>query len=125
MIAIDTIRLTAASFAGGKALKRAGMVASDIDLFEINEAFAAVPLRDVPPVVLSEAMRDVDLFVGVTSIAADIRAHLVDTTDDRIAMAEARAASVPGARPGGRPDYPDTEPGVPAWFDPFRQDDEP
>lgn len=32
---------------------------------------AIVPLRDVPPVVLSEAMRDVDLFVGVTSIAAD------------------------------------------------------
>lgn len=30
-----------------------------------------VPLRDVPPVVLSEAMRDVDLFVAVTSIGAD------------------------------------------------------
>jgi hypothetical protein len=30
-----------------------------------------VPLRDVPDVVFSEAMRDVDLFVGVTSIAAD------------------------------------------------------
>ncbi|MFI6943648.1 DUF4132 domain-containing protein [Streptomyces sp. NPDC050418] len=29
------------------------------------------PLADVPPLVLSEAMRDVDLFVGVTSIAAD------------------------------------------------------
>jgi hypothetical protein len=28
-------------------------------------------LADVPPVVLSELMRDVDLFVGVTSIAAD------------------------------------------------------
>jgi hypothetical protein len=30
-----------------------------------------VPLADVPPVVFSEAMRDVDLFVGVTSIATD------------------------------------------------------
>ncbi|RAY11719.1 hypothetical protein DPM19_29350 [Actinomadura craniellae] len=30
-----------------------------------------VPLAEVPPVVFSEAMRDVDLFVGVTSIAAD------------------------------------------------------
>lgn len=30
-----------------------------------------VPLADVPPLVLSEAMRDVDLFVGVTSIATD------------------------------------------------------
>jgi hypothetical protein len=32
----------------------------------------ALPLRDVPPVVFSEAMRDVDLFVGVSSIAADV-----------------------------------------------------
>ncbi|MGW4555208.1 DUF4132 domain-containing protein [Streptomyces sp. NPDC004365] len=31
----------------------------------------AVPLAEVPPLVFSEAMRDVDLFVGVTSIAAD------------------------------------------------------
>ncbi|WP_433226361.1 DUF4132 domain-containing protein [Actinomadura formosensis] len=31
------------------------------------------PLADVPPVVFSEAMRDVDLFVAVTSIAADPR----------------------------------------------------
>ena len=30
-----------------------------------------VPLRDVPPIVFSEAMRDVDLFVSVTSIGAD------------------------------------------------------
>lgn len=30
-----------------------------------------VPLADVPPLVFSESMRDVDLFVGVTSIAAD------------------------------------------------------
>lgn len=31
----------------------------------------AVPLRDVPPVVLSEVMRDVDLMVGVASIGHD------------------------------------------------------
>lgn len=30
-----------------------------------------IPLADVPRVVFSEAMRDVDLFVGVASIAAD------------------------------------------------------
>jgi hypothetical protein len=30
-----------------------------------------IPLADVPPIVFSEAMRDVDLFVGVASIAAD------------------------------------------------------
>jgi hypothetical protein len=32
---------------------------------------AVVPLADVPLVVFSEAMRDVDLFVGVSSVAAD------------------------------------------------------
>ncbi len=30
-----------------------------------------LPLSDVPPVVFSEVMRDVDLFIGVTSIGAD------------------------------------------------------
>jgi hypothetical protein len=34
-------------------------------------AWREVALAEVPPVVFSEAMRDVDLFVGVTSIAAD------------------------------------------------------
>ncbi|MEL7369353.1 MAG: acetyl-CoA C-acetyltransferase [Myxococcota bacterium] len=40
-----TIMLTGPSFAAEKALKRAGMSASDIDLWELNEAFAAVVLR--------------------------------------------------------------------------------
>jgi acetyl-CoA C-acetyltransferase len=40
-----TIMLTGIGPASKKALKRAGMNASDIDLFEINEAFAAVVLR--------------------------------------------------------------------------------
>lgn len=48
-----TIMLTAPSAASEKALRRAGMAVSDIDLFELNEAFAAVVLRymealDVP-----------------------------------------------------------------------------
>jgi NitT/TauT family transport system ATP-binding protein len=64
----------------------------------------------------------------VSSLAADVRSHLVDTTDDRIAMAEDRTSSVaeapsPGARPSRR--HVDTEPGTPAWFDPFRPEDEP
>ncbi|WP_211291247.1 DUF4132 domain-containing protein [Kineococcus xinjiangensis] len=33
--------------------------------------FGPVPLEDVPPLVLSEVMRDVDLFVGVASIGND------------------------------------------------------
>jgi len=36
-----------------------------------DRARQAVPLERVPPVVFSEAMRDVDLFVGVSSIALD------------------------------------------------------
>lgn len=40
-----TIMLTGPSLAAEKALRRAGMKASDIDLFECNEAFAAVVLR--------------------------------------------------------------------------------
>jgi len=60
----------------------------------------------------------------VSSLAADVRAHLVDTTDDRIAMAEAATAVTAGARPGTRARHADTEPGTPAWFDPFRPEDE-
>jgi acetyl-CoA C-acetyltransferase len=39
------IMLTAPAPASQKALKRAGMTAKDIDLWEINEAFAVVPLQ--------------------------------------------------------------------------------
>ena len=39
------IMLTAPTPASQKALKKAGMSASDIDLWEINEAFAAIPLQ--------------------------------------------------------------------------------
>ncbi len=40
-----TIMLTGPSFAAEKALNRAGMGVGDIDLYELNEAFAAVVLR--------------------------------------------------------------------------------
>ncbi|MFJ8541246.1 DUF4132 domain-containing protein [Streptomyces sp. NPDC093586] len=36
-----------------------------------EDTWRETPLADVPPLVFSEAMRDVDLFVGVTSIATD------------------------------------------------------
>jgi acetyl-CoA C-acetyltransferase len=41
------IMLTAPTPASRKALERAGMETSDIDLWEINEAFAAVPLQTI------------------------------------------------------------------------------
>jgi len=40
-----TIMLTGPADAANKALRRAGMAASDVDLWEINEAFSAVVLR--------------------------------------------------------------------------------
>jgi acetyl-CoA C-acetyltransferase len=40
-----SIMLTGPSYAAEKALKRAGMAVGDIDLVELNEAFAAVVLR--------------------------------------------------------------------------------
>jgi len=40
-----TIMLTGPEFVAAKALKRAGMNVDDIDLYELNEAFAAVVLR--------------------------------------------------------------------------------
>lgn len=39
-----TIMLTGPAPASAKALKQAGMNVSDIDLWEVNEAFAAVPM---------------------------------------------------------------------------------
>ncbi|GLZ12409.1 hypothetical protein Acsp04_26440 [Actinomadura sp. NBRC 104425] len=42
-----------------------------------------VPLAEVPPAVFSEAMRDVDLFVSVTSVAAD--PDWIDRGEDRFA----------------------------------------
>ena len=40
-----TIMLTGPEFVAAKALKKAGMTVDDIDLWEINEAFASVVLR--------------------------------------------------------------------------------
>ncbi len=62
----------------------------------------------------------------VSSLAADVRAHLVDTTDDAIAMEEARVAIPAGLTPRDRPRrYAETDPGTPALFDPFAPEDEP
>ncbi|MFF4272112.1 DUF4132 domain-containing protein [Streptomyces sp. NPDC001536] len=50
-----------------------GVASTDRVRFErrVAGAWREAPLAEVPPLVFSEAMRDVDLFVGVTSIAAD------------------------------------------------------
>ena len=61
----------------------------------------------------------------VSHLAAEVRTHLVDTTDDSIAMEEARIAAQGGAAPAARTRHAETAPGTPAWFDPFRREDEP
>lgn len=55
-----TIMLTAPSFAAEKALRRAGMAVSDIDLFEVNEAFAAIPLRFIDALGIDPAKVNVN-----------------------------------------------------------------
>jgi len=55
----------------------------------------------------------------VTSVAADVRRHLVDTTDDAIAMAEARTRRHPARRPR-EPSRRRDRSGHSPWFDPFR-----
>ena len=54
-----TIMLTGPAPAARKALAKAGLEAKDIDLFEINEAFAAVAMR---------FMRDMDITSEITNV---------------------------------------------------------
>ncbi len=55
-----TIMLTGPSDAAEKALSRVGMKASDVDLWEINEAFAAVVLRFVDALGISHEQTNVN-----------------------------------------------------------------
>ena len=55
-----TIMLTAPSFAAEKALRRAGMCPTDIDVYEVNEAFAAVALRFIDALNLDPARVNVN-----------------------------------------------------------------
>jgi len=77
------------------------------------------------PVSLPGPRRLADLdSAHVAAVAATVRAHLVDTTDDRIAMVEARTAIPAGGRPGTQSRDDEATVGTPAWFDPFRPEDE-
>lgn len=55
-----TIMLTGIGPASKKALKKAGMKASDIDLYEINEAFAAVVLRAMDDIGIDHSIVNVN-----------------------------------------------------------------
>ena len=54
------IMLTAPAPASAKALKRAGMTVKDIDLWEINEAFAVVPLQTARALGIDPALINVN-----------------------------------------------------------------
>ncbi|GAA2190510.1 DUF4132 domain-containing protein [Micromonospora lupini] len=54
-----------------------------------GSAWQPAPIVDVPPMVFTEAMRDVDLFVGVTSIATD--PQWADRGEDRFSAYWRRA----------------------------------
>jgi NitT/TauT family transport system ATP-binding protein len=77
------------------------------------------------PVELPRPRRVADLDSAfVSHVAAEVRTHLVDTTDDSIAMEEARLAGEAGVALAARTRHAETAPGTPAWFDPFRPEDE-
>ncbi|MEM1133525.1 MAG: acetyl-CoA C-acetyltransferase [Pseudomonadota bacterium] len=57
--ASPTLMLTAPTPAAEACLKRAGMAVSDIDLFEVNEAFAAIPIK---------FMRDLDIDPEIVNV---------------------------------------------------------
>ena len=77
------------------------------------------------PVELPRPRRVVDLDSAfVSHLAAEVRTNLVDTTDDSIAMEEARIAGEAGTTPVARTRHAETAPGTPAWFDPFRPEDD-
>jgi acetyl-CoA C-acetyltransferase len=54
-----TIMLTGPAIAARKALDRVGLTPGDIDLYEVNEAFSAVPLR---------FMRDLDISPEIVNV---------------------------------------------------------
>ena len=60
----------------------------------------------------------------VSRTAAQIRAHLVDITDDAVALREAAAYQPAAAAPKPRVRDTAADAGTAAWFDPFGHEDE-
>jgi acetyl-CoA C-acetyltransferase len=63
-----TIMLTAPAPASQRALKKAGMTVGDIDLFEINEAFAAVVLKFIREMGLPDGPERVNVNGGAIAL---------------------------------------------------------
>jgi acetyl-CoA acetyltransferase len=98
-----SIMLTGPSYAAEKALKRAGMKVGDIDLFELNEAFAAVVLRFMQVLDVSHEKMNVNggaIAMGhpLGATGAMILGTLLDEMERRnlSPRASRRFVSVPG-----------------------------
>ena len=74
-----TIMLTAPAPASQRALKKAGMVVGDIDLFEINEAFASVVLKFIREMGLPDGPERVNVNGGAIALG-----HPLGATGARI-----------------------------------------
>ena len=85
--------LTGPAPASRKALQKAGMQASDIDLWEINEAFAAVALR---------YMKDLGIDHSITNVngGAIAMGHPLGATGIRLTGTLARILQEKGGRYG-------------------------
>ena len=82
------LMLTAPTPAAEKALKKAGMAVSDIDLFEINEAFATVPLKfmrdlDIDPEIVNVNGGAIALGHPIGATGAIILGSLLDEMERR------------------------------------------
>jgi acetyl-CoA C-acetyltransferase len=96
------IMLTAPGPASRRCLDRAGMKTSDIDLWEINEAFAAVPLKTMRDLDLDPALVNVN--GGAIALGHPIGATgamLLQTALDELERRDATTALVTMCTGGG------------------------
>ena len=96
------IKLTAPAPASEKALRQAGMIARDIDLWEINEAFAAVVLQTMRKLDLDPTRVDVNggaIALGHPLVATG--AMLLGTALDELERLDKDAALVALCTAGG------------------------
>ncbi len=99
-----TIMLTAPAPASQRALKKAGMVAADIDLFEINEAFASVVLRFIREMELPDGAERVNVNGGAIALGHPLGATgamLLGTALDELERRDLSTALVTLCAGGG------------------------
>jgi len=99
-----TIMLTAPAPASQRALKKAGMTTSDIDLFEINEAFASVVLKFIRGMELPDGAERVNVNGGAIALGHPLGATgamLLGTALDELERRDLSTALVTLCAGGG------------------------